>query len=767
MEISDVLSRLKKSDKAETPQFLALVMTDEVVQAAVWQPGIDQAEIIATGTPVEWDGDTGTTSELVSAVDATVSAATEGVASDLTEIIFGVPTTWTDAKGLLGARRELIRNVCHELELKPLGFVVLSDSILRYLKMQEGTPTTSLLVEVSESEVIIILVRLGQIEGTQVVGRSDDIVADVEEGVSRLATNDNLPSRIIVFNSMHNLDDVVQNLVSNDWQTKFNFLHIPKVESLPKDIMIKAVAVAGGAEVAKSIGLTPSLAADLPAPEKSVSLPEPTPEPDDSPDPELPDSSEPSVSPPLPTAPIANVEFVSPEAAGFTVGPDAGAAAPIPEREPASDVSPLEEESVAPSEPLPEAEVVAPAVPTPVRRLPRISLRLPQFSLPRFHLGLGKWALWVGLPIVLLGIGLLGWQSLPEATLTLTVATKPLTQSLPLTITSEAGSEGSGTTIPASTRVETLTGQKTVPATGTKVIGDPAVGEVTLYNRTSLTKVFTKGTKLKAGKLEFTLDQDVTVASKSAGADYVDIPGKGSAKVTAVTIGTESNLSAGTEFTIASFGKDSYIAKNDKALSGGTAEEVKVISKADLTTLTKSLTEELVHDLESRIGQAAGTGTYVMTKSAQVKNESYSAKVGDAKAELTGNLEIAVKVLSYQTSEVESLLASAIEAAIPPGFARTSLPAAVRLTDVTEGDDGSVQGTAEVSLPLVPTLDTAALADRLRGQSAGNIQAVLTTVPGLVGADIQLSPRWLPPRLKTMPKNAAKIKITVVPQASN
>ena len=212
MEISDVLSRLKKSDKAETPQFLALVMTDEVVQAAVWQPGIDQAEIIATGTPVEWDGDTGTTSELVSAVDATVSAATEGVASDLTEIIFGVPTTWTDAKGLLGARRELIRNVCHELELKPLGFVVLSDSILRYLKMQEGTPTTSLLVEVSESEVIIILVRLGQIEGTQVVGRSDDIIADVEEGVSRLATNDNLPSRIIVFNSMHNLQSRLHRL---------------------------------------------------------------------------------------------------------------------------------------------------------------------------------------------------------------------------------------------------------------------------------------------------------------------------------------------------------------------------------------------------------------------------------------------------------------------------------------------------------------------------------------------------------------------------
>jgi hypothetical protein len=785
MEISDVLSRLKKSEKT-TPQFLALVMTDEVVQAAVWQPGIDQADIIATGTPVEWDGDTGTTSELVSAVDATVSAATEGVATDLTQIIFGVPTTWTDAKGLVGARRELIKNVCHELELKPLGFVVLSDSILRYLKMQEGTPATSLLIEVSRDEVIVILVKLGQIEGTQVVGRSDDIVADVEEGVSRLATGDNLPSRIIVFNSMHNLDDVVQNLVGNDWLAKFNFLHIPKVESLPKDIMIKAVAVAGGAEVAKSIGLTPTLT----APSSSSSAPV---APVESTNAEPPDRPEPIHPAPATTSTLEtqNVEFVSPETAGFVIGLDTGSSSPVAppsvtlvsdepvsvsldstltelddlpraEDEPGTEMeTKIEPESESPVLPV-SAPIPEPVVESP-RRSPKL-LTFPTIRLPRFAPSSSRWLLWAAVPLIVLTVFGLGWYTLPAASLTLTVATKPLTKSLPLTIMSD-GSGGDSTTITATTRVETLSGQKTVPATGTKIIGDPARGEVTLYNRTSLTKTFAKGTKLKAGQLEFTLDQDVTVASKAAGADYVDIPGKATGKITAAAIGEASNLASGTEFLVASFSKDSYIAKNDRALSGGTAEEVKVISKTDLTSLAKALTDELVHDLDLRVGQS-GEGNYVMAKSAKVVTESYTGKVGDAKAEVTGNLELAVKVLSYQTSDVEALLTKQSEAAIPPGFTRTTLPATVRLTDVTEESDGTVQGIAAVSLPLVPELDKAALAERLKGQSAGNIQAILSSVPGLVGADITLSPRWLPPRLKVMPRQANKITISIVPQAT-
>lgn len=258
MELGSFLGKLKGEDKVEPQKFLALVLTDEVVQAAVWHVVDGETQIVAIGTPVEWDGDTGTTGELVSAVDATISSAVEGLPEEPSGVILGISPGWTDAKGILGSKHGFIKTICRELELKPLGYVITTDSILSYLKMQEGTPATSVLIQVSRDELILILVRLGRTEGLETIGRGNDIVEDVTEGIARFKVTDNLPSRIILFNSMHDLSDIIQNLLSVDWPSQFNFLHLPKVEALPKDVAIRALAVAGGSEVAKSLGFTVS-----------------------------------------------------------------------------------------------------------------------------------------------------------------------------------------------------------------------------------------------------------------------------------------------------------------------------------------------------------------------------------------------------------------------------------------------------------------------------------------------------------------------------
>ena len=96
MELGNFLGKLKGEKKVEPKKFLALVLTDEVVQSAVWQVQNENTEIVAVGTPVEWDGDTGTTTELVTAVDATISSAIEGLDVDPSEVILGDPHTWND-----------------------------------------------------------------------------------------------------------------------------------------------------------------------------------------------------------------------------------------------------------------------------------------------------------------------------------------------------------------------------------------------------------------------------------------------------------------------------------------------------------------------------------------------------------------------------------------------------------------------------------------------------------------------------------------------
>ena len=760
------MGKLKGGEKNEPQKFLALVLTDEVVQAAVWDVVSGQTEIVAVGTPVEWDGDTGTTADLVSAVDATISSAIEGLGSEPSGVILGISPSWTDAKGILGSKHEFIKTICKELDLKPLGYVITTDSILSYLKMQEGTPATSILIQVSRDELTLVLVRLGRVEGVETIGRGSDVVEDVTEGIARFKAADNLPSRIILFNSMHNLDDIIQNLLSVDWQKEFNFLHLPKVEALAKDVAIRALAVAGGSEVAKSLGFaitsTPVVVSDPPEPLPIVK------------------KSPPHYAPPKQEL-AEESGVVSAESVGFGMAEEVSTT-PVDQAvsDPVSEIKSFTametEEPIPPAvgeEELlpPEEETISPQRTSPKRVFPALSL--PKFTLPKFKLAFPhnfKLSLvFVGIGILLIG-ALAFWfiWLLPTAKVTLRLTPKTLTQDVNLTLSTTASAVDPGSSIVPATLVTTSqTGEKTVPATGKKTIGDPAKGDVTIYNRTALTKTFAAGTTISSGSLKFTLDSNVTVASKSAGTDYVDVPGKSTVSVTAAAIGADSNLPAATEFTIANFGKDSYVGKNDSALSGGTSQDIQVISKDDQTGAVKALTTELLQALASNAGTSStpGVGTYLINSSAKVTSESDSGKVGEKATSFTTNLTVSASLMSYKTADVSTLINSAIDQSIPAGFTRTALPATVDLSASTVNDKGdTVTGTAKVSVSLLPVFDQGALARVLKGKSPSAIASVLESqLPGYQSADVQITPLWLPPRFKSLPLNPQKISFTIVP----
>ncbi len=760
MALGDFLGKLKGGEKVEPQKFLALVLTDEVVQAAVWHVINEQTEIVAVGTPVEWDGDTGTTNELVSAVDATISSAVEGLPEEPSGVILGISPGWTDAKGILGSKHEFIKTICKELELKPLGYVITTDSILSYLKMQEGTPATSILIQVSRDELTLVLVRLGRVEGVETIGRSDDVVEDVTEGIARFKVAGNLPSRIILFNSMHNLDDIIQNLLSVDWQSEFNFLHLPKVEALPKDVAIRALALAGGSEVAKSLGFTVS---DVPPVGADNHPPAATP----------PEQSEGRSGP---QSKITEPAILSAAAVGFSSGKvEASPAAEI-ESFQTSAIDNVIPPVVGEEELLPPVEPSASKSPLPKLVLP--AFHLPKLRLPQFKLALHHH---IKLPLLFVGLGVAALAAfifwfvwlLPTAKVTLHLTPKVLTQDVNLTLSTTATTVDQGSsTVPATLTTTSQTGEKTVPTTGKKTIGDPAKGDLTIYNRTALTKTFAAGTTVSAGTLKFTLDSNVTVASSSTATDPVTLastttPGSASVSVTAASIGTDSNLAGNTEFTIVNFGKDSYLGKNSAAFTGGTSQDIQVVSKDDQAGAVKALTAELLQALASTAGTSntPGVGTYLIGSSAKVTAESDSAKVGEKATSFTTNLTVSASLMSYRTADVSTLVNAAIDQSIPPGFTRTSLPAAVDLSASTVNDKGdTVTGAAKVSISLLPIFDQAALAVSLKGKSTSAIAPILSArLPGYQSAEVQITPLWLPPRFKSLPQNPKHITFSLVP----
>jgi len=746
MELGNFLDKLKGSDKEEPKKFLALILTDEVVQAAVWNVAHGQTDIVALGTPVEWDGDTGTTTELITAVDATISSAVEGLENEPNNVILGIPHSWTDKNGILGVKKEFISKIRKELELEAIGYVVITDSILSYLKMQEGTPTTSIILQVSRDELTLALVRLGRIEAIETIGRSDDVVEDVVEGITRFKIVDNLPSRIILFNSMHNLDDIIQNLLSIDWLAEFNFLHVPKIEALPKDVAIRALVIAGGSEIAKSLGLavsdsvpaasTPILASS----DQNFISTKPDPIGDSASEPNLLSAEEIGFT--EPTKP-SKVDFIDPDDE-----PDTESVALTPGVKGAHTPGVLKHSFVFPK------------------------IKLPTFHFPKIKLNLKSskpvwWYLGGGLITLCLLIFYLIWV-MPSAVITVRVTPKILEEDVELTLSSKESSiDFAGRIVPAGIESLSASGEKIGETTGTKIVGDPAKGKVTIYNRTTATKTFAKGSTLSSGSLKFTLDEEVSVASKSAGSDYVDVPGKATVSVTASAIGKEGNLSSGTEFSVLSFGKDSYVGKNDESLAGGSSEEVRVVGKDDQKQLVKELTEELLLELSSQAieNSQPGTGVYLIPDSSVVDSVTYSAKTGETATSLTASLTLKSSLLKYKTDDVTTLVNSSIDQAIPSGYIRANLPSTVDLTasSISE-DETTVKGNAKVKVSLLPVIDNAKLQTLLKGKSVSILENNLkSTIPGYLTAEVKILPKWIPTRLKGVPRNPSSIHLQIVP----
>lgn len=733
MELGNFLGKLKGKVEEHPESFLALVLTNNLVQSAVWQVAEGKTEIISLGTPVEWDGNTATTNELVQAVDATISSATEGLPTDPSKIIFGLANSWVDQSGILGSKKDLLKSICKDLELKALGYVVLSDCILKYLKMQEGNPATSILIQVAKQDITLSLVKLGRIEASTSITPTGHIAEDVSQALSSFKGNDPLPSRFIVISSMENTSELVQELTSFDWAEVHEFLHTPKIEALPKDVEVHATAVAGGTEVATSLGFV----YEPPTTQVEAEVsPDTTNEADtlESEDLDLPSSE---IEP----------ELLSAEEVGFSTG--------IPSSEPVDrnteevDIDNVEEISIK----------------------PKTKFQLPSFAIPKFRFNISlpssmnkKFFLYLLIPAVLVLGVFVALYTVPKAQLSILIKAKPLETTLDLTLSESAESPNVDSKIlPVTRSSESITGTKTIPTTGTKLVGEVATGSVTIYNRTTLSKNFLKGTSLSSGNLKFVLDDDVTVASKSAGADYVDVPGKATVKISAKDIGSSSNLSAGSEFTLATFGKDSYVAKNDEPLSGGSSKEITTFSEADKKDLVSSLQSELIEELKSKVTSTNSQGFIVLDQEIEVTDSQYSAKVGEEATEVGGTLTFNIPVLSYQFKDIESLVSSSLNTSIPQGYVQTNLNPTINFETKSTAKDEDPTVTARVSTYVLPVINTTQLAKDVVGKSPSTLPSILSRIPGYLSYDLALTPRFLPPRLQVMPRSSKNIVITTTP----
>ncbi|HBU22187.1 TPA: hypothetical protein DEB02_04560 [Candidatus Beckwithbacteria bacterium] len=718
MAITNLLTKIKGEPNNPPEYFFAIEIDADSVKSAVWTVEGGQTKVVKVGSVENWDGQDAR--KLLEAVDQSISQASENLSQEPSGAIFGLPESWQEEAGIAKEKKSLLKTLCSQLELKPLGFVVTATALIAYLKIEEGAPVSAIFIQIDPSGVNLNLVKLGKVVGSQLVGRSNDLGADVEEALSRFSEVDTLPSRMILYDGNLDFEEARQQLTSYDWEKKLPFIHFPKVEVLPQEASIKAVALSGGSEVAKSLGFTIT--------------------------PSKPASSE-------PTTPKKESE-VKPIASdlGFVADQDV-----------AEKIIPQTAEPVVPETPEPEPTTETTgksfvlklsSVFTMVKSLAaKLGSRRPR-------------ALLAAIIFFLLfsAVSAAYWY-IPKATITLVMEPKTIEANLTATFDPDAETQNVEENIVPAQNVDVwVSGQESAPTTGSNVVGELATGAVTIFNKTSSSKAFPSGTTLIGpDNLAFTLDEDTTVASRSSEEDSEGVititPGKATGNVSAKSIGPEGNLSADTKLTFRQFSEDDFYAKTDSGLSGGSAREVKAVSEADRQDLLSKLSQELLSQAQDNINQQFNGEKSLVKRQDQedLLDASFSHDVDEETDSLTLEGEFSYTALAFRSTDLTLLLQEAVKEKVPENF-QVSPESKFDLKPASLNSDGSAIADVVYAAKLIPKLDFSEMKNQLAGRSTQEVQDYLASLPNFVKADIALSPK-LPGKSKTLPRAKKNIII--------
>lgn len=715
MELPTFLNKLTKQNNTEIQEyFWAFQLWDGEVKSAIWTVEEGHAKIIILGERAIWEE---TAESLVEAVDQGLSTAVEklgNLGQEPSKVIFGLPDDWLSGEKILPQKQHLLQVVCDKLGLRPLGFVLTVDALNHHLKDLEGIPPSAVLVSPHPNHVLVALLNLGKVAGVEMVSRSDNLAADVYEGLLRFKETEVLPARILLFDG-EDMEDDRQVLMDFSWQQKLPFLHFPKIEILPQDFDIAAVCIAGGSEVAVSLGL---VAAKIEERHEQESL---TRMPDDQP-----------------------VE----SRLGFVQGRDVLEAAmggqELVEEAVTEEPTPLTEKKEETPQISQTKDVVEKKHFSVLLWLNKVFSKLarPAFPrIPRFGLVAAGTALLMGAAV----FGLL-WFFL-KAEIVVYVSRQTAAKDLEFKV--DPGQEvldEQGFILPGRIIEAEIGGSKESGVTGKKLVGDKAKGEVMILNNTAARKSLPAGTIVSGHtNLKFILDRGVEVASRSGTSVFDFKPGQVTVGVTAADIGAVYNLAAGSLFTVAGLPLDNFAAKNESTITGGTSRQIQAVSEEDQKKLADSLLNDLRSKSKAELLSQVPSGRKLIEETITTKEaqRTFDHQVGDEATTLSLSLKIKASALTFSKDDFASFIEKQLLSSIPAGYEKTpeTLQSQFEIRKIER--DGSVQLKSHVAMELLPQVDFQKTKSNLVGRPWSNAQEYLRSVPGYLDAEIKTQPFFL------------------------
>lgn len=730
MKFPESFTQLISKTKDTTEYYFSLILSRDGASVAVWSIGANNDLLIASVSYGEIHDDTW--DERVRVVDQLLSQAEDKARSSfpISKTVFGLPAAYLTAEGDISNDIRLhLKKLSKLLELNPVGFVPLTQAIAFSLKKNEGIPASVILVNCTKETITVSLYRVGVCVREQTRDVNESVALSLEEFLTDDKDGDVLPSRILLYGfNTEILSHVRGTLLKHQWTSRANFLHFPKIEIIEHEDLLRAVSLSGSSELTSSIGEDKEIADSnesstvVAQPEENISEEV---EKNDEPVQSMHVSSEDDED-------VENVEVVGAQALGF------GA------------------EDVVDTHPkIRFASTIRSSLLSFMEYVKRI--RFPRFE--KSIQGAG------GIIGVILLFGLL-YYFIPRATVTVLVLPTQQSETAIITVDPNATIVDSNTKIiPGQTQELSLSSKKTIPVTGKKNVGDPAKGTVTFYNKITSERILKKGTIITAKGISFSLDEEVKIASATS---VLNIDGetktfsKKEGLVTAVDIGSEGNVSAGSEFAIKDISSSSVLGRNEQAFTGGVSREVTVVSRADYDGAVKTLTDEIVRKAkEQLLSEVGGNRLIEQTIKTKVIEKQFDKELDQEAKEFSGSLTASVSGIVIRDEDVRSLLVALITPKVPAGYTLESGKTDVSIGAVQVKKDGKITVSATVSAVALPIISKEGLQKTLAGKAVPDALEYLKSIVGVAGAEFRIV---LSPTNKRLPINKANITISLAVQ---
>lgn len=288
-------------------------------------------------------------------------------------------------------------------------------------------------------------------------------------------------------------------------------------------------------------------------------------------------------------------------------------------------------------------------------------------------------------------------------------------------------------------------------ATGSKDIGNKATGTIQVRNcDIGSDFILPQGTKFTgAGGQVFASTQAVTIPEFSGPASSCTQGGSHSGKadvpVQATALGPEYNVTA-QAYSVVNYSNE--VDGVGGEMSGGTRETVKVVSQEDVDKAKAQLPQVDEPAAKMELHKLFTNDHIVIEESYELSNaaEVVTPAVGEQAARGKITKETTLTLAGLARADVKTILETAVNEALkdkPGQQAYHYGEQNITFQTYQKGENNTANSRMVTSASIGPKIDTAALAEQITGKRFGDIQAIITDIPGVEKADIQLSPFWV------------------------